>query len=63
MIIRLASFFAVACLTLAATALLNSSTRPAGRSPEPESDTNPQTSNRLPAPERAVSFHARFSLN
>ena len=62
---RLASFFAVACLTLAATALLTAPKRLAEEQPPRENDSDAESSNRLPAvtAERAVPFHARFSLN
>jgi hypothetical protein len=61
---RLASFFAVACLTLAATALLTARYR-AEEKPESENDSNAEPGNRLAGlgAERAVPFHARFSLN
>jgi len=61
---RLASVFAVACLTLAATALLTARPR-AQEKPQRENDSNAGTGNRLAGlgAERAVPFHARFSLN
>jgi hypothetical protein len=62
--LRLASFFAIACLSLAATALLTTPKKLAEE--QPQSDpTNKEASKRFAewSPEGAVSFHARFSLN
>ena len=62
---RFASFLALACLTVAATALLNTSARPAQDEPREDTGNNAQENNRLATaiPVAAVSFHARFSLN
>jgi hypothetical protein len=61
---RLTSFFALACLALAATAYL---TAPQGTKAQSQSDdeSNRETGNRLPAlgEECTAPFHARFSLN
>jgi hypothetical protein len=60
--LRLASFVAFACLTLAATSFL---TAPKPKKKELEEEKNPEPTNRFA--ERVgsgtVSFHARFSLN
>jgi hypothetical protein len=63
--IRLASFFALACLALAATALLTTSQSPAAENSPRENDYNPDMGNRLAVRtvEHTVPFHARFSLN
>ena len=62
--IRFASFFTLACLTLAAMALLSTSRSLAQEQPQ-EDNGNAKASNRLAdlTAERVVSFHARFSLN
>ena len=60
---RLVSFFALACLSLAATALL---TAPKSSAEEqPRGDNNAEARNRLPVQTEpcSVPFHARFSLN
>jgi hypothetical protein len=63
--IRLVSFFALACLTLAATALFTSPQRLAEEQPQSENNSNAQARNRLAARSAldALPFHARFSLN
>jgi hypothetical protein len=63
--IRLASLFALACLGLAATALLTAPNNLAEAQPLSEDRGNAETKNRFAVlgPERPVSFHARFSLN
>jgi hypothetical protein len=63
--IRLASFFALACLTLAATALLKSPPSLAEDQPQSENNSNTGARNRLAArnAQDGVPFHARFSLN
>jgi hypothetical protein len=62
---RLASVFALACLTLAATALLTSPRSGAEQPQQPDKDRDEGPRNRcaaLPAAGMAY-FHARFSLN
>jgi hypothetical protein len=61
---RLASFFALACLTLAASALL-SAPKATAQQPPPDNENNEGLRNRVPAlpNTRCASFHARFSLN
>jgi hypothetical protein len=63
--LRLASFFAIACLSLAATALLTAPKSLAKEQPRSDHQTDQGERNRLEtsSPEHAVSFHARFSLN
>jgi hypothetical protein len=61
---RLASFFALACVALAASAFLKTSPPPAEQ-PSEDNDQNDELPNRvaaLPRPDSAV-YHARFSLN
>lgn len=60
---RLVSFVALACLSLAATALLTAPKSTVHELPPEENNTD--ASNRLAAQsaERTASFHARFSLN
>ena len=58
---RLASFFALACLTLAATALL-AAPKKIAEQPQTDNDSA-ETGNRLTGAERSAPFHARFSLN
>jgi hypothetical protein len=62
---RLASVFALACLTLAATAILAAPKRLEEAQSPRENDDNGESRNRLATlgAERTVSFHARFSLN
>jgi hypothetical protein len=62
---RLASLIALACLTVAATALLTAPTKRAEDQPQRENDSDAEASNRLTARrvQPAVPFHARFSLN
>jgi hypothetical protein len=62
---RLASILALACLTLAATAVLTAPNRLVEDQPQSGNDRNDDSKNRLAAlgAERTVSFHARFSLN
>jgi hypothetical protein len=61
---RLVSFFALACLSLAATALLTASKSSAEEQPRGETN-NAEATNRLSAQTGPciVPFHARFSLN
>jgi hypothetical protein len=63
--IRFASFFALACLTLAATAFFTSPQSLAEEQPQSKDNSNANMRHRLPAPSGldAVPFHARFSLN
>lgn len=63
--LRLASFFAIACLSLAATALLTAPKRLAEEQPQSDHYGNAEARNRVArlSAEGAVSFHARFSLN
>jgi hypothetical protein len=62
---RLASFFALACLALAATALLTAPKSPAEEQPSNDTNSSAEAKNRLAAltAEGTVPFHARFSLN
>ena len=62
--LRLASFFAIACLSLAATALLTTPKSPLPEQP-PDDTKKAEARNRLAGQtaEGVVSFHARFSLN
>jgi len=62
---RLTSFLALACLTLAATALLANAKSFTREQPQNENDGTAQSRNRFigSTPESTVSFHARFSLN
>ena len=61
---RLASLFAVACLTLAATALIVTP-QTAPQEPQPDKDNDDELINRstVLATAGATSYHARFSLN
>jgi hypothetical protein len=61
---RLASLFALACLTLAATTLLKAP-KAAALEPRQENDDNPPSNHRsaVCVTVSAVPFHARFSLN
>lgn len=62
---RLASVFALACLTLAATAFLTTPKSTAAQPPCPDNDPGQGITNRcaaLPLASTAY-FHARFSLN
>ncbi len=61
---RLTSFFALACLALAATAFLTAPTEAKTQS-QGDDESNGETRNRLAAlgEERTAPFHARFSLN
>ena len=62
---RIASVFALACLTLAATALLTFPKSTAQPAPQPDKDRDAGPLNRcaaLPVAGTAY-FHARFSLN
>jgi hypothetical protein len=63
--IRLASFFALACLTLAATAFLTPAKSPAEEPSQRGNDQNAEPNRRVPRlfTERAACFHAQFSLN
>jgi hypothetical protein len=63
---RVASLLAVACVTLAATALVSAPNRIIAAEPQkPNRDRNEQLRNRLAvlAAGSITHFHARFSLN
>ena len=62
---RLASFIALACVTVAATALLSTPTKRAQAQPQNDNDRNAEAGDRLMARRTpsTVPFHARFSLN
>jgi hypothetical protein len=61
---RIASLFALACLTLAAASLL-ATPKAAAEEPQPEKDRPNESGNRCRPflPGNTVPFHARFSVN